>query len=51
MKGRSKWVLVERGRRRITRSNGRARGVRKGLKKRIVKQRGGRTFIDVESGG
>jgi len=46
-----KWVSVERGRWRMTRSNGRARGVGKGLKKRMVEQRGARTFIDVESGG
>jgi hypothetical protein len=51
VKGRSEWVSVERGRRRMTRSNGRARGVGKGLKKRMVEQWGARTFIDVESGG
>jgi hypothetical protein len=35
----------------MTGSNGRARGVGKGLKKKKVEQRGARTFIDVESGG
>jgi hypothetical protein len=34
--GLSEWVSVERGRRRMTSSNGRARGVRKGLKKKMV---------------
>jgi hypothetical protein len=43
--------LVGKGRRRMTRSNGRARGIGKGLKRKMVEQRGGRTFIDVESGG
>jgi hypothetical protein len=43
--------LVGRGRRRMTRSNGRARGIGKGLKRKMVEQRGARTFIDVESGG
>jgi len=51
VKGHSEWVSVERDRWRMTRSNGRARGVGKGLKKRMVEQRGARTFIDVESGG
>jgi hypothetical protein len=37
--GRSEWVSVERGRWRMTRSNGRARGVGKGLKKKMVEQR------------
>jgi hypothetical protein len=46
-----KWVSVERGRWRMTRSNGRARGVGKGLKRKKVEERGGRTFIDVKSGG
>ncbi len=50
-KGRPEWVSVGRSRRRMTRSNGRARGVGRGLKRKMVKQRGGRTFIDVESGG
>jgi hypothetical protein len=45
------WVSVERGRWRMTRSNGRARGGGKGLKRKMVEQRGERTFIDVESGG
>jgi len=35
----------------MTRPYDRARGVRKGLKKKKVEQRGARTFIDVESGG
>jgi hypothetical protein len=35
----------------MTRSNGLARGVWEGLKKKMVEQRGARTFIDVESGG
>jgi len=35
----------------MTRSNGQAKGVGKGLKKKMNKQRGGQTFIDVESGG
>jgi hypothetical protein len=33
------------------RSKGRARGIRKGLKRKMVKQQGSATFIDVESGG
>jgi hypothetical protein len=36
VKGHSEWVSVERGQWRMTRLNGRARGVRKGLKKRMV---------------
>jgi hypothetical protein len=43
--------LGGRGRRRMMRSNDRARGVGKGLKRKMVEQRGARTFIDVESGG
>jgi hypothetical protein len=35
----------------MTRSKGRARGVGKRLKRKMVEQRGSATFIDVESGG
>jgi hypothetical protein len=37
-KSHLEWVYVGRGRRRMTRSNGRARGVGKGLKRKMVEQ-------------
>jgi hypothetical protein len=35
----------------MKRLNGRARGIGKGLKKKIIEEREVRTFIDIESGG